>query len=458
MAVKPSSAPAHQAPDLSSLCHSITEHAPLPIVTVEGTSHIVRYANPAFCRLMARRKEELVGKPFVQIMPEETECVTLLDRVYRTGQHETHTESVASGPHPVFWSYTMWPVLSDEHPVGVIIQVTETGRFHEQAIEMNQQLLLGSVRQHELVESGDRLNARLQREIAERKEAQQALMEAKAALADEAVLLERLVAERTAELTSTNKQLEAFVYTIAHDLRAPLRAMQGFAMMLIENEGGALSATGQGYAQTINKSARFMDALLTDLLAFASITQQHIELAPTDLQPVVQEVLSRLEKETAEQNAHVETIGPWPAVMAHAPTLSQVLFNLLSNSLKFAKPDVPPQIRLRAEERIGGLMDTSMSEQSSTNPTIHSLIHPPPPAAWVRVWVEDNGIGIAREHQEQIFRLFLRLHRDAYGGTGVGLAIVQKGVERMGGAVGVESSSGHGSRFWFDLRKAPNAG
>jgi signal transduction histidine kinase len=365
--------------------------------------------------------------------------VTLLDRVFRTGKPESHVEQEQSKPHPVFWSYTMWPVLADERLVGVIIQVTETAQFHGKTLAMNEALMLGAVRQHELAEAADRLNARLEQEITERKQAETELQDAKAALADEAVLLERLVAERTAELTSTNKQLEVFVYTIAHDLRAPLRSMQGFSEMLVKDERAALSETHRDYVRRISDSARFMDALLSDLLAFATITQQRIELAPTNLQSIVHAVLSRLEKDIAEQNALLETIGPWPAVMAHAPTLSQVLFNLLSNALKFVRPGVLPQIRVRAEAA------------PSTTPSVHSATAPP---GFVRVWVEDNGIGIAPEHQQQIFRLFLRLHRDAYSGTGVGLTIAQKGVERMGGSLGVESSPGCGSRFWFDLRKA----
>jgi two-component system CheB/CheR fusion protein len=296
------------------------------------------------------------------------------------------------------------------------------------------------------------------RDITKRTQAEQALRQAQAQLADRAGQLEQAVAERTTELIATNKQLEAFVYTIAHDLRAPLRSMQGFSDMLVKDEGPTLTETGQDYAQRINKSARFMDALLTDLLAFASITQQRIELAAMSLEPVVQTALSRLEREIQEKHARVETTGPWPAALAHGPTLSQVLFNLLSNALKFARSDVPPLIRIRAEERLDGITDKWASEQSSTNPTIRSSIHPPPQAAWVRVWVEDNGIGIAPEYQEQVFRLFLRLHRDAYGGTGVGLAIVQKGVERMGGRVGVESTPGQGSRFWLELRKAEGRG
>lgn len=244
--------------------------------------------------------------------------------------------------------------------------------------------------------------------------------------------LERLVSERTAELSATNKQLEAFVYSIAHDLRAPLRSMQGFSAMLADEEAKRLSDIGKDYAQRINKSARFMDELLTDLLAFARITQQRIQMSRTNLEPIVRAVLFELDQDIQDKRANVEVAEPWPDVLAHSPTLTQVLLNLVGNALKFGSPDRPLAIRLRAEERLEGT----------------------PAVRWVRVWVEDNGIGIAPEHQEQIFRLFLRLHRDAYPGTGMGLAIVRKALERMGGHVGVESVSGQGSRFWFELKRA----
>jgi len=237
--------------------------------------------------------------------------------------------------------------------------------------------------------------------------------------------LERLVAERTSALKATNQQLEAFVYSIAHDLRAPLRAMQGFSALLLEEEGAVLSEIGKSYADRINKSASFMDALLSDLLAFSRISQQHLELAPVNLKTVVETVLSRLQAEIREQNARIESPGPWPAVLAHEPTLTQVVINLVANALKFVAAGKPPLVRLRAEEGV----------------------------EVVRVWVEDNGIGIAPDHQAQIFRLFMRLQGEKYEGTGIGLAIVEKGVERMGGRVGVESDSGQGSRFWIELRK-----
>ena len=110
MAVKSTSV--HQSSDLSSLCLAIAEHAPLPMATVEGAGHIVRYVNPAFCRLLDKSSEQLVGIPFYEMLPERDECVTLLDRVFRTGKSESHTEQKHFGPHPFFSSYTIWPVAA----------------------------------------------------------------------------------------------------------------------------------------------------------------------------------------------------------------------------------------------------------------------------------------------------------------------------------------------------------
>jgi signal transduction histidine kinase len=202
--------------------------------------------------------------------------------------------------------------------------------------------------------------------------------------------------------------------------------MQGFSTLLVEEAGAALSETGRDFATRINKSALVMDALLLDLLAFSAIAQQRLELFPLKLENAIQLALSRLGNEIQQQKASIEAIGPWPNVIGHDAALGQVLVNLLMNALKFVSPNERPRVRLRAQEQ----------------------------GEFIRIWVEDNGIGIAPEHQEQIFRLFTRLNGDRYEGTGVGLAIVQKAVERMCGRLGVESAPGQGSRFWFELWKA----
>jgi PAS domain S-box-containing protein len=161
--------------DLSSFCLAVTEHAPLPIATVEGTTHIVRYVNPAFCRMMNKPAEQLIGNPLSELLPEKDECVRMLDRVFRHQKPESYTEHDASNPHPVFWSYTMWPIMADESLVGIMIQVTETAQFHGMTVAMNEALVLGSLRQHELTESAENLNAQLRAEIAERLQVEQRL-------------------------------------------------------------------------------------------------------------------------------------------------------------------------------------------------------------------------------------------------------------------------------------------
>jgi two-component sensor histidine kinase len=140
------------------------------MATVEGATHIVRYVNPAFCRLIDKTKDELVGKQFGEILPEKGECLALLDRVYRTGKSASHTEQEYSDPRPVLSSYTMWPVMADERTAGVVIQVIETAPLHEKTLAMNEALILGSLRQHELTAAADSSNVLLQTEVADREQ------------------------------------------------------------------------------------------------------------------------------------------------------------------------------------------------------------------------------------------------------------------------------------------------
>jgi signal transduction histidine kinase len=239
--------------------------------------------------------------------------------------------------------------------------------------------------------------------------------------------LEQRVAERTAELQETNDELEAFSYSVSHDLRAPLRTLQGFTQALMEDYGSQLDDLGQDYARYIVEAAVSMDTLIADLLAYSRLGRTEIQIQPTDLSRVLAEALSQIDTERRERNAQIILEAPLPQVMAQYRILVQVLTNLLSNAIKFVKPDVQPQVRVWAEER----------EKS------------------VRFWVEDNGLGIAEEHQERIFRVFERLHGiEAYPGTGIGLAIVRKGIEHMGGRVGVVSQPDKGSRFWLEFPKS----
>jgi signal transduction histidine kinase/CHASE3 domain sensor protein len=268
--------------------------------------------------------------------------------------------------------------------------------------------------------------------------------------------LEQRVAERTIKLQESNAELEAFSYSVSHDLRAPLRTIQGFTQALLEDYGDKLNSIGQEYANYIIESAVQMDTLISDLLSYSRLSRADISIQPIGLSNAIAQTLNQLDVELRKQQAQVTVEEPLPQVMAHRTTLVQALTNLLNNALKFVQPGVQPQVRVWAEEReeedteTGGQGDTQRSSTQNSYPTPHSPL--PTPPKWIRLWVEDNGIGIAPEYHERIFRVFERLHGvETYPGTGIGLAIVRKGIERMGGRVGVESKLGQGSRFWIEL-------
>jgi PAS domain S-box-containing protein len=237
--------------------------------------------------------------------------------------------------------------------------------------------------------------------------------------------LEQKVAERTSELKRAAEQLEAFSYTVAHDLRAPLRTMNSFSQILLEDYSHALPPEAANMLERVKTSSERMDRLIRDLLEFSRLGRMDISLQEVPLANVVDVVLGDLAEDIRANNADVFVRHPMPIVLGNHATLVHVLANLISNALKFTQPGVRPEIKICAEDR----------------------------EPLIRVFVQDNGIGIAEEHRERIFGMFERLHRgDAYAGTGVGLAIVRKAIERLGGHSGVESQLGQGSLFWFELR------
>jgi len=174
--MNPTSKESLQASVLPELWHALVQRAPVPMVELQGPGHIISYVNPAFCRLVAKDRKALVGMPLTEIIQEGDRCLDVLDRVYRTTEPETHTESEQPETHPPYWSYAIWPILDgNQQSVGLMMQVTETTSFHQQTSAMNQELLLSSVHQHELTELAEKLNDRLRAEIAERERAVEAL-------------------------------------------------------------------------------------------------------------------------------------------------------------------------------------------------------------------------------------------------------------------------------------------
>ena len=229
--------------------------------------------------------------------------------------------------------------------------------------------------------------------------------------------LEDLVSERTEEL-------ETFAYSISHDLRAPLRAMEGFTTALVEDYGDRLDEKGQEYAQRIIGASRRMDDLINDILAYSRISRTELDIRPMDLNRAVNDAKGQLEQEIEDKKAQIKIKGKLPHVNGHYIMVVQIITNLISNAIKYVGPRTKPRVTIWAESKKGE----------------------------VRLYVQDNGIGIEPKHQERIFKIFERLHgMEHYSGTGIGLGLVKKGVLRMGGGVGVESKPKKGSKFWIEL-------
>lgn len=243
-----------------------------------------------------------------------------------------------------------------------------------------------------------------------------------------------ILASETALRTSLSEkeglliELETFSYTVSHNLRAPLRAIQAYASAVEKDIGDRAGPTARLMLGRMREAALRMDHLTRDLLIFRQIPNSPLASEPVDLDAVVQHVLAIYPDIAA---AGVKVRKPLGWVTGQNSLLLQIVSNLLGNAIKFSPKDRTPEIEVWTERRDGGLL---------------------------HVVVQDNGIGIPSEHITRIFKPFERLHQvAAVPGTGIGLAIVKKSAERMGGSVGVESEPGKGSRFWFELMEVKRA-
>ncbi len=247
------------------------------------------------------------------------------------------------------------------------------------------------------------------------------------ALLDAKLSLERRVEDRTAELSQVNAELDAFAYSVAHDLRAPLRCIEGYSAALQEDQSERLDAEGVEFLQRIEASAANMNRLIQDLLILARMGRSPVALKAVSLDGVVKDALLAVHAEVQQSGANIDVRAPLGSVAADRNMLGGAVLNLITNAIKFVVATQSPQICIESEAR----------------------------GDRIRLWVRDQGIGIAPEHQEQVFEPFKRLHgSETYGGTGVGLAIVRRACEKLGGRVGVESSPGAGSSFWIELQKS----
>ena len=240
--------------------------------------------------------------------------------------------------------------------------------------------------------------------------------------------LEKRIRERTAELEVTNKELEAFSYSVSHDLRGPLTTLHGFADLLLEKYGPALGEQPRNYLHRINEAVTRMSCLIDDLLKLAKVNRQQLDLRDVDLGPLVEQVLYELEIETT--NRKIEwSIENLPVVACDAGLMKQVFTNLLSNAIKYTRPRDPAIIEIR-EVTIDG---------EST------------------LLVRDNGVGFDLESAEKLFSPFQRFHNaEEFEGTGIGLATVQRIIEKHKGRIWAHSVPQRGSTFFFTVGSQEN--
>jgi signal transduction histidine kinase len=239
--------------------------------------------------------------------------------------------------------------------------------------------------------------------------------------------LEVRVAERTRQLEDSNRELEAFSYSVSHDLRAPLRAVDGFSQAVLEDFGPSIPLEGHRQLNVIRAATQKMGDLIDDLLTFSRLSRQSLSLRPVQTEALVKSVLTDLKGQMAGRDVKV-TVGPLPVCESDPALLKQVWVNLLSNALKYTSKLEHATVEVGCIDQKGGQV----------------------------FFVRDNGTGFDMKYSDKLFGVFQRLHRtDEYEGTGVGLAIVQRIIHRHGGRVWADAAPDAGATFFFTLANPP---
>ncbi|TNF62301.1 MAG: PAS domain-containing protein, partial [Burkholderiales bacterium] len=236
--------------------------------------------------------------------------------------------------------------------------------------------------------------------------------------------LERRVAERTVQLREANRDLEAFTYTVSHDLKAPLRGIDGYSQLLVEEYGRQLGEEGRMFVERIRRGVTQMGELIADLLDYSRMERREMEAQPQAIAPLVEQVLELYEADIERQGVEIRRRLEPMTLKVDREGMAVILRNLIGNAIKFSRDGTQPVVE------IGTRVDPDRD----------------------LLWVRDNGVGFDMQYHDRIFGIFQRLHRpEDYPGTGVGLALVAKAVQRMGGRVWAESRPGEGATFFLEF-------
>jgi len=238
------------------------------------------------------------------------------------------------------------------------------------------------------------------------------------------------------ELNRSNQELAEFAYVASHDLQEPLRKIQSFSTLLVEQFANELSPTAKDLMQRMHSAAERMHGLIKDLLAYSRLNTQQQPFKPVNLNVLVKEVLNDLEVVIREKGAEID-VDPLPTIHGNALQLRQLFQNLLSNALKFTMPDRSPVVQVKIQEAVGSSIKTAIRHRENT---------------YLAISVQDNGIGFDEKYHDRIFQLFQRLHgKGQYAGTGIGLTICKKVAEMHGGTIAAQGQPGHGAAFTIYL-------
>jgi signal transduction histidine kinase len=403
----------------------IIERAPLPILEVSGSAHTVSHVNSAFCRLIGKSKAELLGKSFMEIVPGGQACVTVLDRVYQTGEGLIHVVEDDSEVEPACWLFAMWPALDKkERPVGAIIQLTKTSKFRRDSAAINEALLIAGLRQHEHIEEMDKLNAQLRAEVAEHQKTGLALSQAVADLK---------TAKNAAEGDSRAK--DEFLAALSHELRTPLTPVLMAAAALREDL--SLPAEAREQLAMMERNIDLEARLIDDLLDVTKIAHGKLQFRPErcDGHRLIHLAVAMVRADALAKEILIECafIAKHQALHADPTRFQQVIWNLIRNAVKFTPAGGKISVRTFSEEKGRG-------------------------EAWLRIEVSDSGIGIAPDQLEKIFEPFDQGSLSGahhFGGIGLGLAIARAVIQLHGGRISAQSAGpGLGATFLVELPSA----
>jgi PAS domain S-box-containing protein len=316
--------------------------------------------------------------------------------------------------------------VSDPRVPTALAELISSGRFHGELdfVRANGATFPGEISSTLFTNSdGRQRSSVIIRDISARRQAEQEIRRLNTAL-------EARVVERTAQLTLANRELEAFSYSVSHDLRAPLRAINGFATIIARRYRADLNDEGRHYLDNIIQATQHMGLLIDDLLAYARLGRAGVRRLHVPLAPLLADLAEQARAQLASLGGTINLEANQPVVLGDPTLLRQIFSNLLENALTYYQPEHPPRI--------------TISHQQIDN--------------FATVRISDNGIGIADEYHAKIFNIFQRLHSDhQYSGTGIGLANVKKAVDLLGGTVAVESQIGLGSTFIVSLPLPPDS-